>query len=141
MLGVAEEGGGVGEEKIDEEKEEEGVDAAGYGLNTFQILRDTPRQPAIGATIPQTWVGLIEEWEGMLLSSFLSSDHHLWTGSDVWSFFCKHRSAIKEAIHLRGLVDVSLMEIAVNLDGQWIDTEVSLTHHLKYLRANNLQGI
>jgi hypothetical protein len=137
--GLAEEEGGRGEEEKDGVEEEGGVEAAGHGLNAFQVLRDTPRQPAIGATFPRTWVGLIEEWEGLSLSSFLGSDQRLWTGSDIKSRFCKRRSAVEEAIRLRGLADVSLTDMAVELDLERIDAEMTLTGHLRYLRANNPQ--
>jgi hypothetical protein len=124
--------GGGGEE---EENNEDSCRAdAAAGINIFQRMRLMTRQPDASRTCPKSWVALVDEWEALFLASFLNSNQKAWMDNTIRMRFNKRNSAIKEIIHLRGTqTDISLVDVAVQLEGDRLDAGVSLTEHLTYL--------
>ena len=103
--------------------------AAQARRDTLQVLRATPRVPAVGGTLPKSWIACLDEWEASRLGEFISVSQRGWEHR-LRTRFNKRRSIYQEIGRHSQFRDCSLQEAAIDLDEIRVSCGYTLSKHL-----------
>jgi hypothetical protein len=111
------------------------------GLHSFDVMRQTPRLPALDGQFPETWKTLVNEWNNNDLESFIKTKMQHWKAPILVQRFVKRHRAMKVLRRYKDwLGDRRNDEVAVAkiLDKDRADRLLSLSQHMTLLFKDDI---